>query len=143
MTQVSIIRCFHPANFGVIAMPWNEHLICGSIDGTCHDRERIHPRQGDWYRGDKHRHFALAQVVSHHSGLLLDVELYQGHNNDQGIYLYLSSRYQPYPSLQGPIECQDGQTRCESSEFLSLRMEATQTPFFVHLMGSRKALWPV
>lgn len=60
--------------------------VSAAIDCTPHYRKRVHPRQGDWYRGDKHAHFMSAQVVCSLSGRLLNVQLLQGHNNDQGAF---------------------------------------------------------
>lgn len=34
----------------------------GTVDCTSHYRWRVHPRQSDYYRGDKHAHFITAQV---------------------------------------------------------------------------------
>jgi len=56
--------------------------VVGSIDGTCHFRNRIHPRSGDLYRGDKHAHFIGAQVVCGLDGKFFSVMLTLGHNND-------------------------------------------------------------
>lgn len=61
-TSIGIIRFFKPDIFGWLVHSWRDYLIAGAIDGTCHFRERVHPGQANWYRGDKHRHFALAQV---------------------------------------------------------------------------------
>jgi len=58
--------------------------VVGSIDGTCHFRNRIHPRSGDLYRGDKHAHFIGAQVVCGLDGKFFSVMLTLGHNNDSG-----------------------------------------------------------
>lgn len=37
----------------------------GSVDCTAHYRWRVHPRQAEYYRGDKHAHFIAAQVCKH------------------------------------------------------------------------------
>jgi len=58
--------------------------VSGAIDGTCHFRNRIHPRSGDLYRGDKHAHFVGAQVVCGLDGKYFRVILTLGHNNDSG-----------------------------------------------------------
>jgi len=75
----------------------------GSVDCTSHYRWRVHPRQSDYYRGDKHAHFLTAQVgkrgfielllittilkvVSDHLGDYQNVTLGLGHNNDQGMF---------------------------------------------------------
>jgi hypothetical protein len=73
--------------FGIVVKAWENYLVAGAIDGTCHYRERIHPRQADFYRGDKHRHFLLASVVTVMCGLFTHIDLVQGHNNDQGTFL--------------------------------------------------------
>ena len=61
-TSIGVIKFFKPNIFGWLVHSWQEHLVVGAIDGTCHFRERVHPGQSNWYRGDKHRHFALAQA---------------------------------------------------------------------------------
>jgi hypothetical protein len=45
---------------------WDQHIFCkvgGAVDCTSHFRNRVHPRQADYYRGDKHAHFITAQVI--------------------------------------------------------------------------------
>ena len=75
-------------------------VIAGAIDGTHFVRKRVHPgqvsivkykifyfnprNQAKYYRGDKHCHFLLGQVIVHASGLFRDLKLFFGHNNDQG-----------------------------------------------------------
>jgi hypothetical protein len=54
---------------------------------TSHYRNRVHPRQGDYYRGDKHAHFLNAQVVVDLDGTILHVALGLGHNNDKGMFI--------------------------------------------------------
>jgi len=68
---------------------WKPHpfeSVVGAIDGGCHYRNRVHPRQGDWYRGDKHAHFVSSQVVVSLEGRILHVALGLGHNNDKGMF---------------------------------------------------------
>ena len=60
--------------------------ISAAIDCTPHYRQRVHPRQGDYYRGDKHGHFLNAQVVCALSGPFYNIQLLLGHNNDQGSF---------------------------------------------------------
>jgi hypothetical protein len=36
--------------------------VSGAIDCTSHFRNRVHPRQGDYYCGDKRGHFISDQV---------------------------------------------------------------------------------
>jgi len=57
-----------------------------AIDGTAHYRNRVHPGQRVWYRGDKKCHFMAAQVVVALNGEILAVHLAKGHNNDQGLF---------------------------------------------------------
>jgi len=57
-----------------------------AIDCTSHFRERTHPKQAEFYRGDKHAFFWNAQVVISLSGNILNVQLLMGHNNDQGSF---------------------------------------------------------
>lgn len=54
------------------------------IDCTPHYRDRVHPGQHLFYRGDKHAHFLTSQVVCSLKGLVYNVVLAKGHNNDQG-----------------------------------------------------------
>lgn len=60
--------------------------VAGSIDCTPHFRNRVHPRQGDWYRSDKKRHFMTAQNVVGLSGIFYDARFGQGHNNDMNMF---------------------------------------------------------
>lgn len=80
------------ASLSIISWPlrWNpfvefEH-VSGAIDCTPHFRIRTHPRQADFYRGDKHAFFWNAQVIVSLSGNILNVKLLMGHNNDQGSF---------------------------------------------------------
>lgn len=38
-------------------VPHEFEAVVGALDCTCHYRWRVHPCQGDWYRGDKHAFF--------------------------------------------------------------------------------------
>lgn len=58
----------------------------GSIDCTSHFRYRVHPRQADYYRADKHGFFITAQVVINFNAQLMNVHLGLGHNNDRGMF---------------------------------------------------------
>jgi hypothetical protein len=60
--------------------------VVGAIDCTSQLRNRVHPRQADYYRGDKHAFFLAVQVVCGLDGVLYDVKLLLGHNNDQGAF---------------------------------------------------------
>lgn len=60
--------------------------VSAAIDCSSHFRPRVHPRQADWYRWDKHAFFISAQVVVSLTGELLSVTLGMGHNNDQGMF---------------------------------------------------------
>lgn len=60
--------------------------ILGSVDCTSHFRFRVHPRQADYYRADKHGFFITAQVTISLSGQLYNVQLGLGHNNDRGMF---------------------------------------------------------
>jgi hypothetical protein len=59
--------------------------VSGAIDCASHFRFRVHPGQADYYRGDKHRHFLTAQVVTGLDGQIYNMQLGLGHNNDQGM----------------------------------------------------------
>ena len=67
-------------------IPSHFKATSAAIDCTPHFRRRVHPQQGDWYRGDKHGHFMNAQVVCSLRGEIYNVQLLQGHNNDQGCF---------------------------------------------------------
>ena len=56
------------------------------IDCTSHVRDRVHPGQELYYRGDKHCHFLTAQVLTNVVGIILCVVIALGHNNDQGVW---------------------------------------------------------
>eukprot|EP00029_Vermamoeba_vermiformis_P003770 TRINITY_DN14303_c0_g1_i1.p1 TRINITY_DN14303_c0_g1~~TRINITY_DN14303_c0_g1_i1.p1 ORF type:complete len:295 (+),score=6.65 TRINITY_DN14303_c0_g1_i1:302-1186(+) len=60
--------------------------LLGSVDCTCHFRFRVHPRQADYYRADKHGFFITAQVTINLLGQLINVHLGLGHNNDKGMF---------------------------------------------------------
>lgn len=60
--------------------------LVGSVDCTSHFRFRVHPRQADYYRADKHGFFITAQVTINLFGQLIDVHLGLGHNNDRGMF---------------------------------------------------------
>lgn len=57
-----------------------------AIDCTAHYRNRVHPGQHLWYRGDKRAHFMSAQVVITLTGEIISVHFVAGHNNDQGVF---------------------------------------------------------
>jgi len=56
------------------------------MDCTSHFRDRVHPGQRRYYRGDKGAHFLTAQVTTNVYGFPLNVQIGVGHNNDQGIF---------------------------------------------------------
>lgn len=74
-----------PKNWNSIMV--DHRYISGAIDATVHLRTRVHPRSTDWYRGDKHAYFMLAQVVSTLDGSIVHVCFSMGHNNDQRLFL--------------------------------------------------------
>lgn len=68
---------------------WMQHPfegVVGAIDCTAHFRWRVHPKQADYYRGDKHAFFLSAQVVCLLNGEIVNVVLGLGHNNDAGMF---------------------------------------------------------
>ncbi|KAL6073876.1 DDE Tnp4 domain-containing protein [Balamuthia mandrillaris] len=80
------------ANLDYIHWPmvWRPHPfenVVGALDGTPHFCHRVHPRQGDLYRGDKHAHFVGAQITCSLFGDLYNVALMLGHNNDQANFV--------------------------------------------------------
>eukprot|EP01094_Clydonella_sp_ATCC50884_P004686 TRINITY_DN1371_c0_g1_i1.p1 TRINITY_DN1371_c0_g1~~TRINITY_DN1371_c0_g1_i1.p1 ORF type:complete len:439 (+),score=26.83 TRINITY_DN1371_c0_g1_i1:438-1754(+) len=58
----------------------------GAVDCTAHRRDRVHPGQALFYRGDKGYHFILAQVSVLLCGLFTNLQFFCGHNNDQGAF---------------------------------------------------------
>ena len=56
------------------------------IDCSSHFRDRVHPGQELYYRGDKHAHFLTAQVTTTVTGFLIHLCVALGHNNDQGVF---------------------------------------------------------
>lgn len=66
-------------------------LVVGAIDNTCHFRDRVHPKAGNWYRGDKGSHFMAAQVIVGLDGQIFKVSFGLGHNNDQGLFKILKT----------------------------------------------------
>jgi len=60
-----------------------EGVMC-AIDCAHHPRTRVHPRQADWYRRDKGFGILAQVVVPLEGNDIYDVQLLQGHNNDQG-----------------------------------------------------------
>lgn len=68
---------------------WHQHPfehVSGAIDCTSHFRNRVHPKQADYYRRDKHGFFLAAQVICSLDGVIYDVQFVLGHNNDQGAF---------------------------------------------------------
>jgi len=60
--------------------------IHGVIDSTPCFRERVHPGQALYYRGDKHAHFLNVQLIVAPDGRIYNVAITLGHNNDQGSF---------------------------------------------------------
>lgn len=56
------------------------------IDCSPQFRDRVHPGQELYYRGDKHAHFLTAQVTNSVTGFLIHLSIALGHNNDQGVF---------------------------------------------------------
>jgi len=75
-----------PSDWNVNLYPVGFNGAQFAIDGTVHYRNRIHPGQRMWYRGDKRAHFMGAQVVVAMNGQILNVQFAKGHNNDQGVF---------------------------------------------------------
>lgn len=61
-------------------------IVHGAVDCTTHRRDRVHPGQWFYYRGDKHYHFIASQVVTSLAGFFCSIYTGFAHNNDQGIY---------------------------------------------------------
>jgi len=75
-----------PHNWNVDVFPVGIGGSQFAIDATAHYRNRVHPGQWLWYRGDKHAHFMAAQLVVALNGQILSVWFSKGHNNDQGLF---------------------------------------------------------
>jgi hypothetical protein len=72
-----------------------------NIDCTSHFRRRVHPGQHLYYRGDKHAHFLTAQVMVSLTGVLYDVQIALGHNNDKGVFNLTVRDYLEQENLTG------------------------------------------
>ena len=83
--NLNFIRPFNIVTLGPLLQSDME-LVYTAIDGSAHQRRRMHPGQARYYRGDKKMHFILAQMACLLNGLICGVELFQGHNSDQGAY---------------------------------------------------------
>jgi hypothetical protein len=57
--------------------------VVGAIDCTPHFRNRVHPHNHDYYRGDKKGHFLSAQLVCGLEGRIYDIAIFPGRVNDQ------------------------------------------------------------
>jgi len=60
--------------------------VAGAVDGCYLKRNRVHPGQDLWYRGDKRVHGMLAQVICTAYGEIVNVQLWKGHNSDMGSF---------------------------------------------------------
>lgn len=81
---------------------WTPHSFEGvsaALDCTPHYRDRVHPGSSNWYRGDKHAHFYNVQLVVSLQGVLLDVKIVLGHNNDKGTFK-ITETHQKMDQLQ-------------------------------------------
>ena len=58
-----LCACLNEIAWPTSLLPHPFEGVVGAIDCTAHFRNRVHPRQADYYRGDKHAFFLLAQVV--------------------------------------------------------------------------------
>jgi hypothetical protein len=53
-----------------------------------HFRNKVHPRQADYYRGDKHAHFITAQgICSVYGNIIYSVHLAVGRNCDKSVFV--------------------------------------------------------
>lgn len=76
------------------------------IDCTPHYRERVHPGQELFYRGDRHAHFLTASVTTSNQGQPYHVCIANGHNNDQGMFNFTLRDYVEENNIQ--ILCDRG-----------------------------------
>lgn len=60
--------------------------VVGSIDCTSHPRDRVHPGQDTYYRGDKMMHFVTSQIICDHLGYIMRFTVAKGHNSDRRVY---------------------------------------------------------
>ena len=73
----------HKALSLIADMNWAD--VYGALDGAAYSRNRVHPKQADWYRRDKGFCISALLVVDNH-GVIIRVTFFKGHNNDQGMY---------------------------------------------------------
>lgn len=67
--------------------------FCGSqflLDCSSHFRNRVHPSQQLYYRGDVGCHQLSAQVATDIKGIPIRVDICLGHNNDKGLFRFVS-----------------------------------------------------
>jgi len=81
--------------------------VVGAIDCSAHYRYRVHPRQADFYRGDKHAFFITAQVICSLQGCIWNVCLGLGHNNDAGMLNIIGDRGYHYLRIIIPDDKKD------------------------------------
>ena len=81
------------SSFNTIIWPTNWDTIpigfCGCqfiIDCTSHQRDRVHPGQQLYYRGDKGFHFLTVEIGISPKGKLLKVMIANGHNSDKAMF---------------------------------------------------------
>lgn len=71
-------------------LTWQRHPfeeLVGLIDCGSHFCYRVHPQQADLYQADKHGFFLTAQVVCGVNGIIYNIQLALGHNNDKGVFI--------------------------------------------------------
>ena len=82
LEKVRVIRLFDEKFLALFPRSIQNVEVHGAVDCT-HRRNRIHPGQSKYYRGDKNYHFIASQVTVGFSGMYAHVFLALGHNNDQ------------------------------------------------------------
>lgn len=110
---------------------WNQPLIAdphfgsvAALDCTPHLRRRVHPGSIEFYRGDLKDYFLSVQAIVTLKGLLLQVDMLIGHNNDQGIFNATKIGQVPHLHLTSDVSCS-----CfieKTSSFLAISRIITQ-----------------
>jgi len=84
--EVDFLLSILVENLNIIKWPEVPEKDWESCVGSPHYKNRTHPKQADYYRGDKHAFFINSQVVVSPKGQLLEVVLGKGRNNDQSMF---------------------------------------------------------
>ena len=64
LQHIKVIRLFDEEFLKMFPVSLGEIEVHGALDCTAHCRDRVHPSQSKYYRGDKHFHFITQVIVS-------------------------------------------------------------------------------